>query len=436
MPAIPALDRLRQTLAQSLPYCGGTFVLPADSFELYYGKETAKFLNLGNAANSHAALDSLQSACEPARFGRNTETVLDETYRKAGKMDTSEFLIRMDVVQSGLLDVVCSSLLSGDKSRRNVTAELYKLNVYGEGAFFKSHTDTPTSGNMFGSLVVVFPTPHSGGTLVLRHHEHEWTFDSATLLAGTPNRIAYAAFFSDVEHEVTPVTSGHRITITYNLYWADSESDRKVTAAKPDGINILQPLSANTADVGRVLSEVMEETSLLPAGGTLGFGLRHAYPFPRTWDPYIDGKDPLDGLPALLKGSDLALFEACKALGLQPELKFISDAMDEDEKPVLLDRAIQLCDTEVHESAESVMLEDHNGVIMEEVSADFKPSDAPEDMDKTVRPVYWVTEVGEMNKLASAFIHYGNQGVLSHLYMTACLTVEVGPVGDRKASGN
>ncbi len=91
-----------------------------------------RFLNLGNAANSHAALDSLQSACEPARFGRNTETVLDETYRKAGKMDTSEFLIRMDVVQSGLLDVVCSSLLSGDKSRRNVTTELYKLNVYGQ----------------------------------------------------------------------------------------------------------------------------------------------------------------------------------------------------------------------------------------------------------------------------------------------------------------
>lgn len=152
MTAIRALARLKQTLAQSLPYCGGSFELPSDSFELYYGRENAKcvcvgplslpldlltriadrFLNLSKTANNPDALNSLQSACEPARFGRNTETVLDETYRKAGKLDTSEFLVRLDVVKSGLLDVVCSSLLSGDKSRRSVTAELYKLNVYGE----------------------------------------------------------------------------------------------------------------------------------------------------------------------------------------------------------------------------------------------------------------------------------------------------------------
>jgi hypothetical protein len=32
---------------------------------------------------------------------------------------------------------------------------------------------------MFGSLVVVFPTAHKGGALVLRHRGQEWTFDSA-----------------------------------------------------------------------------------------------------------------------------------------------------------------------------------------------------------------------------------------------------------------
>ncbi|KAI0715766.1 hypothetical protein C8T65DRAFT_770626 [Cerioporus squamosus] len=278
MTCIPAVERLADILAQSLPYCGGTFELPSDSFELYYGKENARFINLSNTANSIDALDSLQAACEPAAFGRNTETVLDEAYRKARKMDTSEFLVRLDVVKSGLLDVVSSSLLSGDSSGRSVSAELYKLNVYGEGAFFKSHTDTPTKSNMFGSLVIVFPTQHSGGTLVLRHHEHEWTFDSAKLLAGMPNRIAYAAFFSDVEHEVTPVISGHRITITYNLYWADAASDRKVTGTQPDGVTVLQPLSANATDVGRALADVLDAKALLPAGGTLGFGLRHAYP--------------------------------------------------------------------------------------------------------------------------------------------------------------
>ena len=42
MRTIPALQRLKQTLAQSLPYCGGTFELPSDSFDLYYGKSNAK----------------------------------------------------------------------------------------------------------------------------------------------------------------------------------------------------------------------------------------------------------------------------------------------------------------------------------------------------------------------------------------------------------
>jgi hypothetical protein len=30
--------------------------------------------------------------------------------------------------------------------------------------------------------------------------------------------ILWAAFYSDCEHEVLQVTSGHRITLTYNLY--------------------------------------------------------------------------------------------------------------------------------------------------------------------------------------------------------------------------
>jgi hypothetical protein len=36
--------------------------------------------------------------------------------------------------------------------------------------------------------------------------------------SGPDNDIKWAAFFSDCEHEVLEVTSGHRITLTYNLY--------------------------------------------------------------------------------------------------------------------------------------------------------------------------------------------------------------------------
>jgi len=76
---------------------------------------------------------------------------------------------------------------------------------------------------MFGSLVIVFPTPHEGGGLLLRHRGHEWIFDSGkeltdAALAERQPSIAYVAFFSDIEHEVAPVISGYRVTLTFNLY--------------------------------------------------------------------------------------------------------------------------------------------------------------------------------------------------------------------------
>jgi len=83
-------------------------------------------------------------------------------------------------------------------------------------SFFKAHKDTPRAANMFGSLVIVFPTAHEGGALLLRKDEKEWTFDSAKAIAEAEQpAIAYIAFYSDTEHEVTKVESGYRVTITY-----------------------------------------------------------------------------------------------------------------------------------------------------------------------------------------------------------------------------
>jgi hypothetical protein len=64
---------------------------------------------------------------------------------------------------------------------------------------------------MFGSLVIVFPTQHEGGSLKFRHGGREWTFDSAAMVKRQKDP-TIAAFYCDIEHEVTPVTSGHRIT--------------------------------------------------------------------------------------------------------------------------------------------------------------------------------------------------------------------------------
>lgn len=43
-------------------------------------------------------------------------------------------------------------------------------------------------------------------------------FDWSTTDGSEPGEIKWAAFYSDCEHEVHEVTSGHRVTLTYNLF--------------------------------------------------------------------------------------------------------------------------------------------------------------------------------------------------------------------------
>jgi hypothetical protein len=76
-------------------------------------------------------LEQLSKACEPASFGMNQENVLDETYRKAGMMDSERFSPTLDLHQTDLMKVIRGYLLEGTDSTESIKVELYKLNVYG-----------------------------------------------------------------------------------------------------------------------------------------------------------------------------------------------------------------------------------------------------------------------------------------------------------------
>lgn len=76
-------------------------------------------------------IQKLVEASEKATFGRNSEDVLDESYRKAWKMDCSQFAFQFDLAKSGILGIVHDQLLRYEKSTENLQAHLYKLNVYG-----------------------------------------------------------------------------------------------------------------------------------------------------------------------------------------------------------------------------------------------------------------------------------------------------------------
>ena len=291
---------------------------------------------------------------------------------------------------------------------------------------------------MFGSLVVVFPTAHEGGTLILRHQGEEWAFDSAAMLAGRANSLAYVAFFSDVEHEVAPVVSGHRVTLTYNLYHGDRR-----TLAPSARLEVRSPLNAVTYEVKDALDALLRDPTFLPEGGTLGFGLNHSYAFPSTcgdaqWDPF-------KGLSRWLKGSDAALYQAWTALGLEPKFRLVS------EHDIVLDHMVNLVGWGMVDIVEETLIRRHNGVGMksrmfsgedgalwrdpderDEGHRDNDRDDWDSESDDYVvglggRPltVHWVTNPDWKDGPRSDYLYYGNEASLGYFWTTVCILVDV-----------
>jgi len=128
------------------------------------------------------ALQSLLSSCEPATFGRGGQDVYDETYRRATKLDTTEFCTDFNPYEHGIVDIIAQLLLPPVRSDLSgIRAELYKLNAYSAPAYFKPHVDTPRSSDQIGSLVVCLPSAFEGMfsfidfsiqnvTIAMQHH--------------------------------------------------------------------------------------------------------------------------------------------------------------------------------------------------------------------------------------------------------------------------
>jgi len=57
---------------------------------------------------------------------------MDLSYRKAGKMDPTDFMTRFHPGLLGLSEFVRGQLLEGAEDWKGLRTELYKLNVYGQ----------------------------------------------------------------------------------------------------------------------------------------------------------------------------------------------------------------------------------------------------------------------------------------------------------------
>jgi predicted 2-oxoglutarate/Fe(II)-dependent dioxygenase YbiX len=157
--------------------------------------------------------ERLVAIAEAAPYGRGEQTVVNREVRRTWQVNSAKVRFggrHWDKTLAGLVADIALALGVDEP----VAADFYKLLVYDAGSFFVDHRDTEKAPGMFATMVLVLPSTHSGGELVIKHLDREVVLDPRP---EEPSEIGFAAFYADCVHEVRPVTKGCRLALIYNL---------------------------------------------------------------------------------------------------------------------------------------------------------------------------------------------------------------------------
>ena len=241
-------------------------------------------------------VDSLLKVSTTAKFGFREQTLLDKAVR-----DTSE--ISVDKVSVQINQQKFNQMLTDMRKQLGLsedtilTPHLHNLLIYGPGQFFKPHQDSEKLDGMVATLVIILPSPHIGGDLIVQHKQQSAHFESESLM---PQSLKCAAFYADCRHEVEPVKQGYRIALTYNLVLESTSANKAIISTKHHNAALVQALK----DYFFSELEDSEPTSLV-------YLLDHSYSEHSLQWPLLKGNDQVNGL---------ALRAAADELNLVPHL--------------------------------------------------------------------------------------------------------------------
>ena len=174
---------------------------------------------------SAAQVKRLRSIARPARYGLGEQTLIDAGVRDTWELPKSRVRIdrrRWNKTLVPVLDELRAELGLPDGCR--LRAQLHSVLMYEQGQFFAPHKDSEKVDAMVGTLVVTLPSTSRGGALVVQHGGRREEYRSSNRL------LSFVAFYADCQHEVLPLTSGHRVALTYNLSLEGDSSTGKIDA--------------------------------------------------------------------------------------------------------------------------------------------------------------------------------------------------------------
>lgn len=161
-------------------------------------------------------IKALIAVAKPAKFGWKDQTVFDQTVRNAWEIPANKIKIGKKQLDSKLIAVLeLFKKTLGLPKKSMLTAELHNMLIYEPGHFFKPHQDSEKADGMVATLVIVLPTEHEGGALIIDHHGVKKIFQHTK--ASSLDQMLCIGFYADCYHEVKEVTAGYRVSLTYNL---------------------------------------------------------------------------------------------------------------------------------------------------------------------------------------------------------------------------
>lgn len=197
------------TLSNPIVYDSGYINLYRKNYQL-----TVDCINMGTLQEFNPKLISMAN---PAMYGHGEETKFDTEVRQA--FDITADRIGDKDQWSDILKVISSSLTYQMFPNTKFSIVPYKLQIYNKGGHFKKHTDTLHGVNHVATLLIKLPMDHKGGDLNI--------FSSGKKIKTWRGRgdgfLDWIAFYTDLEHEVTPVTEGHRVIFQFEIYIHDQE---------------------------------------------------------------------------------------------------------------------------------------------------------------------------------------------------------------------
>lgn len=161
-------------------------------------------------------MTSLINHASPAHFGRRDKTIFDTKIRDVWEIKADQIAIQHPAWESELTKTLSQFKKElGFSAQDELIPELHNFLIYEPGQFFKPHQDSEKCDGMVASLVIVLPGKHTGGDFVIDHKGSTRRIQ-ASKDSGNSS-CTFIGFYSDCHHEATPVESGYRMALTYNL---------------------------------------------------------------------------------------------------------------------------------------------------------------------------------------------------------------------------